>query len=262
MLPVVALVLLSPGTTAFAQSRQPDALYVTVEGASGPSVSGGGGEAEWLHWVSPRTSITVGGTSATLGDLWWTYGTVGVFTRRDRVMLSGRVSLGSGRNGRGGLGYGRYMGSATVPIARGFYAESESQYVRVAETATTVFKIGALYAGARGVTLQTAYYVVQSGLVRGHSVLSRGGFSAGRFGVFGGVTYSTQAVVQPTVVPATVLSTSYSRQSFVGASVITGRSQVIGVVEVVPQPEGRLGRVLLTWRLPLGQTPAQPAAFK
>src|SRR5258708_39044786 len=84
------------------------------------------------------------------------------------------------------------MGSATVSIARGFYAESESQYVRVAETATTVFKIGALYAGARGVTLQTAYYVVQSGLVRGHSVLSRGGFSACRFGVCGGGAYSTQ----------------------------------------------------------------------
>ncbi len=261
MLPVLALALLSPGTTAFAQSRQPDALYVTVEGASGPSVSGGGGEAEWLHWVSPRTSMTVGGTSASLGDLWWTYGTIGVFTRRDRVMLSGRVSLGSGRSGRGGLRYGRYMGSVTVPIARGLYVESESQYVRVAETATTVFKIGGLYTGARGVTLQTAYYVVQSGLVRGHSVLSRGGFSAGRFGVFGGVTHSTQAV-QPTVVPATVLSTSYSRQSFVGASVIAGRSQVIGVVEVVPQPEGRLGRVLLTWRLPLGQTPAEPAAAK
>src|SRR5258708_35557321 len=78
------------------------------------------------------------------------------------------------------------MGSATVSIARGFYAESESQYVRVAETATTVFKIGALYAGARGVTLQTAYYVVQAGLGRGHSVLSRGGLRPGPFGVVGG----------------------------------------------------------------------------
>src|SRR5258708_33466123 len=110
------------------------------------------------------------------------------------------------------------MGSATVSIARGFYAESESQYVRVAETATTVFKIGALYAGARGVTLQTAYYVVQSGLVRGHSVLSRGGFSAGRFGVFGGGTDSPQGVGQATRRPATVLSPSYSRPTLVRAA--------------------------------------------
>src|SRR5258708_24270041 len=97
------------------------------------------------------------------------------------------------------------MGSATVSIARGFYAESESQYVRVAETATTVFKIGGLYAGARGVTLQTAYYVVQSGLVRGHSVLSRGGFSAGPFGVFGGGTHSTQARPPVRLPPPAVL---------------------------------------------------------
>ena len=260
MFHVLALAFISVDTAALAQPRPPDVLYFTVEGASGPSLTGGGGEAEWLHWVSPRSSVTIGGTSTVLGDLSWTYGTVGAFTRRAHGMLSGRVSLGSGRSGADGIGYARYIGSVTVPIRPGFYAESEGQHVRVADTATTVFKIGGLYTGARGVTLQTAYYAVRSDSVHGHSVLSRGGFSKGRFGVFGGVTLSTTAVSLGDL-PATAPLTSYSRQSFIGTSVMTGRSQVICVVQVVPQPDGHLRRVLVTWRLPLRRAPVKPAVL-
>jgi hypothetical protein len=114
-----------------------------------------------------------------------------------------------------------------------------------------VFKIGGLYAGKKGVSLQMAYYATLSGIVHGHSVSARGGFTAGRFGVFGGATGTAQAM-QPSDPPAIDLLTYRSRESFVGASVMTGRSQLTGAVQVVPQPGGRLNRVTLTWRLPLG----------
>jgi hypothetical protein len=174
-------------------------------------------------------------------------------------MLLGRVSLGSGRRSAGGFAYSRYAGSATVPIARGFYAESEAQYVRLADTTTTVFKFGGDYAGTQGVTLQMAYYAARSGIVHAHSVSARGGFSVGRVGVFGGVTGTTQGV-QPIDLPAIELLTYHSRESFVGTSVMTGRSQLICIVHVVPQPDGRLNRVIVTWRLPLGQATLKPTA--
>ena len=247
----LVIAFISVPSAALAQERQQDALYLTGEGTAGPSVSGEGVAAEWLHWVSSRTSVTLSGASTSVGDLWWTYGTVGAHTRRAHVIWVGRMSLGSGRGLERGFAYARYVGSVTVPIVRGFYAESEGQYVRLADAATTVFKIGGLYAGSRGVTVQMAYYVGLSGFVHAQSLSARGGFSAGRFGAFGGVTGTTQSVPQIDL-PAIDLWTYHSRESFVGASMMTGRSQLIGAVQVVPQPGGRLYRMVATWRLPLG----------
>jgi hypothetical protein len=254
----LALAVVGVEATALAGQSPPDVLYLTGEGASGASLSGGAGGAEWLHWLSARNSVTLGGASTSLGDLSWTYGTVGLFTRRTHVILSGRVSLGSGRGGPRGFGYARYAGSAMVPIARGVYAESEAQFVRLADSATAVFKIGGVYAGPRGVTVQAAYYAARSGIVYPHSLSARAGFSAGRLGLLGGVTGTAQSV-QPIDLPASNLVTYHSRECFVGSSLMTGRSQVIGIVEVVPQPDGRLTRVIVTWRLPLGQAKLTPA---
>jgi hypothetical protein len=246
------IAFISIPSAALAQERQPDALYFTGEGTSAPSASGKGVAAEWLHWTSSRTGVTLSGASTSVGNLWWTYGTVGAQTRRTHVIWMGRMSLGSGRGSERGFAYARYAGSVTVPIVRGFYAESEGQHVRLADTATTVFKIGGLYAGSRGVTLQMAYYVGLSRAVQAQSLSARGGFSAGRFGAFGGVTGTTQNS-PPLDLPAIDLWTYHSRESFVGASLMTGRSQLIGAVQVVPQPVGRLYRMVATWRLPLGR---------
>src|SRR5437870_4524626 len=54
---------------AFAQDREPNALYLTGEADSSPTFSGGAAEADWVHAISSRSSITLGGGSTAVADL-------------------------------------------------------------------------------------------------------------------------------------------------------------------------------------------------
>ena len=248
---LLALISLGVDTNLFAQERESDALYLTGEADAGGSFSGGRGEAEWLHWISTRTSMTLGGSSIALGDLWWTSGTVGAFARRERVMLSGRLNLGAGRQHGDGIAYFRYSGSATVPIADGFFAEIEGQHARLADTATTVVKVGGVYAGVKTLTLGMAHYSAFSKAAHGRSISARADLNIGRVGAFGGATGTAQGV-RSIDLPQLELLTHASREFFAGASVVTQRGKVICAVESVRQPGGRLTRVTATVRLPLG----------
>jgi hypothetical protein len=136
-------------------------------------------------------------------------------------------------------------------VADGFFAEIEGQHVRLADTATTVVKIGGVYAGVKTLTLGMAHYSAFSNVVRQHSFSVRADVNVGRFGAFGGTT-GTGRAVRSTDLPALELLTHAPRELFAGGSVATQRGTVICALESVRQPAGRLTRVTATVRLPLG----------
>jgi len=241
---------------AFAQDREPNALYLTGEADSSPTFSGGAAEADWVHAVSSRSGITLGGGSTAVADLHWHYGLAGGYLRRHRVVYAGRIGLGGGRTHEDGFSYARYVGTVAVPIAGGVHGEAEAQYVRVAGGAAMVFKVGSVYSGIRGVSLRAAYYSTSSAMSRAHLVSGQGEWNGGRFSVLGGGAKAAGSV-RPVVVAPTDLTTHPSAELFGGASVAVGRSRLIGSVQMVPQTPGRLIRVVTTLKLSL-ESSAEP----
>jgi len=248
--------LIAIHTPAFAQDREPDALYLTGEADSSPTFAGGAAEAEWVHVVSSRSGITLGGGSTAIADLHWHYGLAGGYMRRHRVVYAGRVGLGGGRTREDGFSYARYVGTVAVPIAGGVHGEAEAQYVRVAGSAATVFKVGSVYSGIRRASLRAAYYSTWSATSHAHLVSGQGEWNGARFSVLGGATTAAGSV-RPVVVAPTDLTTRPSTELFGGASVAVGRSRLIGSVQMVPQTSGRLIRVVTTLKLAL-ESSAEP----
>lgn len=255
---VVALVFAGSCSDLVAQERRTDALYLTGQVDSSASLSGGGGEVEWLHPVSPNTSVLLGGASASVEDLWWTYGTVAGFTRRDHVILSGRASVGSGRFGEDRFPYTRFLGAATIPLANGFYAEAEGQHVRILDIGTTVFRIGGTYAAVRDLSLRLTYNVsASSQTAQVRSLSGRADLNVGQVAMFGGMT--TTGAAESIQLSALELSTHIPREFFAGTSFNAARSRLICAVQVVPRATGRFSRVTATLQLPLGSRPAPDA---
>src|SRR5262245_27952044 len=93
---VLAFVLLGVTGELAAQERAAgaDTLFVTGHLDSGVS-EGGGAEVEWLRAVTPTASLLLGGASAAMDDLRWSYVTAGGFTRTKHAILSARASAGS-----------------------------------------------------------------------------------------------------------------------------------------------------------------------
>jgi len=244
-------------TDAVAQVQEPDVLYLTGESDSGASVSGGGGEAAWLHAVSLQSGVIFGGASMALADVRWTYGTVGAFTRRRTGIYSGRLSLGSGQHSPGRFAYVRSVGTFTIPIGRSVYVEAEGQYARALSAATRVFTFGASYSGIQRTSLRFAYHTALSGLVHAEYISGRGDLSVGRFTMLGGITATARATA-PVDLRALDLMTHAMPEYFVGSSVGVRRSRVMCSAQVLPQPSGHALRVTMTVKLPLGssQTPS------
>jgi len=234
-----------------AQQREPDVLFVAGTMQSGADVGAGGGEVEWLRTASPSATVMIGGAMTSFSDLWWSYGTVAGSVRRSRIVYSGRASLGAGRWSQGSFPYAQYVGAATTRIGRGFYGESEVQHVRMAGTAVTVVQLGATYAVPAGLSLKLAYHLAPSESTQ--AVSARGDISIGRFTVLGGLVASARQA-SPTSVPALEVTTRIAPEYFGGCTVPMGASSVTVTAQVVPQPTGRLVRLLMTLRHPLGSS--------
>lgn len=248
---LVGLCLVGVHRGAMAQEREPDVVYLSGVSVSSNAVSGGGGEVQWMHALSPRSSVIVGGTSTSLGGAWWTYGTVEALTRRRDVFYGGRVSLGSGRHTTGGFAYAHAVGTVTAPIARDVHVEVQGQYARAANAATTVLMLGASYSGIRNTRLRLGYYTVFSDVVDAHHLSGQGEVTIGRVTMLGGLMATARATadVAPDLVDLMIHATP---AYFAGASIPVRRAQVLWAAEVLPQTPGHLVRLTMTLKLPLG----------
>ncbi len=247
---LVGLFLVGVQRDAVAQEREPDVVYVSGVSVSSDALAGGGGDVQWLHALSSRSSVILGGTSTSLGGAWWTYGTVEALTRRRDVFYGGRLSLGSGRFTPGGFAYVHVVGTITAPIVRHVHIEAQGQYARAANAATTVLMLGASYSGIRNTRLRLGYYTAFSDVVDAHYLSAQGEVTVGRVTVLGGImaTASATADVIPGVVELMIHATP---AYFAGSSVRVRRSQVMWAAEVLPQAPGHLVRLTMTLKLPL-----------
>ena len=248
----LAIGVFSLQQTAIAQRSEADVLYVGGTVQSGTDVGAGGGEIEWVRTASPGTTVMLGGSTTSFSDLWWSYGTVAGSMRRSRLVYAGRVSLGAGRWNRGNFPYTRYVGGATIPLGRGFYGESEVQHVRMAGTTVTVFQLGTTYSVPSGMSVKLAYHVAPWDSTRTQAVSARGDVRHGRFTVLSGIV-ATARQSSPTNVRALDVTTRIAPEYFGGCTVpVAAASTVTVSAQVVPQPAGRLVRVLMTLKHPLG----------
>ena len=254
---IAAMVSMGMAAPARAQNQPGDAWYFTAQIDSAASLLGGGGEAEWLHPVSPRSSVIVGGASASLSDLWWSYGTIGGMTRHERFIAMGRASVGAARYLENGFTYSRWLGNVTVPLGRSVFAESELQHARILGAGTTVVKIGGIYTGIRRLSLRAAYNSSASPGRRTGSTTMRADLDSRRMTVFGGVTATRASSSIAT--PAFELLTHASREVFGGVSVNGTRSRVITAVQIVPSEPNRFVRVTSTLHIPLNRRQVRSA---
>lgn len=257
-LPMLLLLFVGLRADLAGQEQTAGALYMTGQLDSGAS-SGAGGEVEWLHPISSRDSILLGGASASTGGLWSTYGTVGGLARRDRFVLSARANVGSTQYLDDTFAYVRIIGTATLPLLKQVFVEGEGQHVRVLGTGTTVLRLGGAYASVRGISLRVTYNIMASQTISRHSVSSRADINVHSATIFGGVTAGGS---ESTVIPALELVTRASREFFGGASFAAGRSRVMCAWQVVPRASGRFSRLTATLQVPVGSSHAQAEEAK
>jgi len=248
---ILAVGVFAVPQVVFAQDREPDILYVTGTVQSGAGIGGNGGEIEWLRTMSPRASVIAGGAVSSISDLWWTYGTFGGFVRRRDVTYSGRVSLGSGRWHNDTFLYGRYLGAATIPVAGGFHVDAGVQHVRIASITAIVLQLGTTYRASRGVGVGLAYHAAPWDPALGGALSARGDVNLHGVTVMGGMV-ATARPITPANVQALDLTTRVAPEFFVGCSMPAGHSRVIASAQVVPQPSGRIVRLLVTLKHPTG----------
>lgn len=248
---IIAFVVVFTALAADVRAQRPaDSLFVTGELDAQGSFAGGGGEMEWLHSLSEKSSLTVGGTSASVDQLWWAYGTLGGFTRRGKVIVSGRASLGTARLLGDNSAYVRVLGSATMPLSSAFAIEAEGQRVLLLGLGTNVTRIGTAFTGSRRFTARASYNIVASqGTGTAQSVTARGDVPVGKLGFLGGVTITRAPKSHDAA--AVELLTYPDRDFFAGATIPVSGSRLILVMEIVPQATGNFSRVMATWQLPL-----------
>lgn len=247
----IALGVMAVPPTLLAQDRQPDVLFVTGATQSGTGASGAEGELQWLRSGAPGTTVMVGGAVSSIADLWWTSGTLSGSIRRREVSYAGRISIGAGRWAQDPFAYERYVGEATIPVARGLFMKTEAQHVRLAGITATVFQFGTIYAAPSGVSLGLAYYHAPWGQTPTRGVSARGDVTVGRFTVMGGVV-ATARQPASTDFQALSITSHIAPEYFGGCTLPAGASSVIVSAQLVPQPSGRLVRFSVTVRHPLG----------
>ena len=234
-----------------AQDREPDVLYVSAHAQSEVGLNGAGGEVEWLRSASAATSVTAGGGATSISDIWWMYGTAAATTRHRGAIYSGRVSLGSGRWSGGPFPYMQYVGSITLPIARGLYVNTDAQRVSLAGEAATVLKVGTLLTVSRAATVGVAYHAAPWESTRDRAVSVRADVNVRGVSVLGGAVASARKVAAANV-QAIHLTTRIAPEYFGGCSVPVSTSRLIVSVQAAPQPPGRFVRFLVSLRHPLG----------
>jgi len=228
-----------------------DSLYVTGHWDSG-FVSGPGGEVEWLSAFSPRSAIVAGGGSNSRGGASWTYGRFGSLTRRSHAILMATGDLGFSIVDTVRAPYVKYGGTITIPMPGRFYVEADAQSVHANHGATQVVKAGTSFAGLRHTMLNVAVH--QSTLAgtsggRWRYVSARADVTRGRFGVATGFTTGAKVPESRSSVLEVIAQTA--EEWFTTLSVGSRRFDTIYGFEAIRQPGGRVGRLVISLRVPL-----------
>ena len=184
-----------------------------------------------------------------IGDERWTYGTLGGFARRRNVWLSGSVGLGTGRRGPDSFPYVRLAGAASIPIARGFSAETEGQFAKLNGITVKVLKAGTLYGGFHRMSLRAAYVGASSPYQYWQYLFTRADVDLGRLGGLGGLTAGRGPPHLAALGPELLLHTS--QEIFLGGSVRVGGVRTTCVAQAVQQAGSRVGRLMVTLQVPL-----------
>jgi hypothetical protein len=257
----IGVIVAGLASSADAQAVGPsDSLYLSGEAASSPAAGGGGGGVDWLHPVSPRSSVTSGAASMRLGNEAWTYGTLGGITRRGDTWFSGSVGLGAGRRGQDSFPYVRLVGAVTIPVVKTLAAETEGQLAQLNGTPVKVIKVGTIYSGVQKTSLRVAYVGASLPLQYWQYLFARGDVSVGRAGALAGFTAGRGPTHLGALGPELLLQTS--QEIFFGGSVRVGSVRTIGVAQLVRQPGNPLTRVMVTLQVPLGSQPVRPETTK
>jgi hypothetical protein len=253
MILAFALAVVAFPQLAVAQPREPDSVFVTGQADSSASFSGGRGEAEWLHFVSSRTAVILGGGTTSLAHTRWAYGSMGGVTRRGDLLYIGRISMGSGRSLQGGFTYLRVIGTVSFPVSSHSRVDAEAQYARAEGVKTAATTVSAAYSGIPRTTLRAGYSSAVSATLT-HYLTTRADVTVGRVTVLTGATTSLGADAPLTWSPIN-LSIGPSTEWFMGGSVGIGRVRTIATVEFVPHAAGRLIRTTATIQLRLKPPP-------
>lgn len=201
---VLALVLaiLAFHTPLFGQTKpapgpaaSSDTLFFNAELASvaaGPRGITGG--VEWLHVLSPTSSVNTGILSFSLADSTWTYGRAGAMRRlRPPTVVHGQIDMGAGREQRDGFGYFAARGTLSHELMdRRLVLEVQDQYVHINTTVGHSGKVGLTFRPAPRLAVGAAFHSswgstlgVQAVTVRidgyGRGVTVFGGLSTGRW---------------------------------------------------------------------------------
>jgi hypothetical protein len=250
----VLSVCLLPHAVA-AQDRDPDVLFLSGTAQSGTGLNGGAGEIEWLRPITPGVSVSAGGGTTSISDLWWMYGTAGMSARLSGIIYTGRISLGHGQWSGRSFPYVRHVATVTMPIAQRLYVIAGAQKVTLAGEAATVLEAGALLPVARAGSVSVAYHAAPWAPARDQSLSLRADMNVGRMSVMTGAVASARRTVAMNI-QAIQLTTRIAPEYFGGCSVPLSASRLILSVEVAPQPPGRFVRFLASVKHPLGGRPS------
>lgn len=240
----------TPSATAPAPSA--DALFVTTELTDlAPGPMGFTGSVEWLHALSPSTSVNAGLLSLSLADIAWKYARVGSTWRPGRrTFVRGETDLGAGSAEREQFAYVAVRGSVIHQLLDGRVAvEFEEQYVDIHTTVGHIVKGGVTLAPSRSLTARAAVHASVGRDMgaralsvrvdaRPRRVTTFAGFSAGR-------SRPVLVGLDGRDVPQGM------REIFAGVTIPAGRPSVTLALDSMALTSARRRSLTLSWRLPL-----------
>jgi hypothetical protein len=162
------------------------------------------------------------------------------------------VDLGGGRQGDERFGHQGYRGGVTIGLVpRLLHGEIEGQYVRLANVSERALRLGAIVQPFAGGASRANYHrSISEGNVWQH-VTARHDVRFGAIGLLGGFAIggSTAAGADRA---AWQTASATTREVFAGGSVTLKQFETIGTVAVAHQPGGRVDRLTVALRVPMG----------
>jgi hypothetical protein len=252
---LAAVIVVAAAVPALGQERPPSSLFLSGHVESGAALSGAAGELQWMQSVSDTSSVIVGGGSGGVADAWWSYGRLGGFTKLRGYTVVGSADLGHGAEAGAGFPYAKWDGTVTSPAFHRFDVEAGAQSVYATHLATHVLKVGGGYTGSRA-AVRVAVHRSSMQSTDWHYVSGRVDVPLGRVTMAGGLTAGTQSASPDSSVLSLLAHTS--RDAFVALSIARPRAQTTVAIEAIDQPSGRLDRLTVGVRLPVGASAAGP----
>lgn len=236
-----------------AEESRPGVLYVTgqltaIEGSS----NGGGGGVEWLHPLSPQSSVNLGAFAFSLAGSSWAYGRVGgAFTVRDRTTVSGELNLGSGEDDAGeGFTYEVYKAEITQAlIDRRLYVAVEDQYFHVGDAEENLIKTGVIVAPVEPLTIRLNYYFATGGNVNSEFASGRVDFAFKPVTLIAGAVFGQTSPERLNVITGASSTVSF-REFFAGVGIPLGGYEVTLVLDGTEQADIWRWNAYLTWKIP------------